>query len=355
MSQDSLLQLIDSHLILETPVLLNNIIPLAVLASDLKTITERFMVKSITHCKDRQNSLTPEHELLLIELADTHQTVPKTYLMVLERLGSKIQPPSSCFADHPGSTTVLDSINKTLKDFANAFDTFNPPSPTSSSSDPGYIPLTNNPPSPDSTDIPLLTLPPIIDGPDESISPSPIGSQYRLSLIDSASLDVTGSEHAASRISASKPYYAVDQFVGARNAEHYAKGMLNLRQIIPDSLSFFDLVILAETVHREAPLYSIMKKQSFWYSQAICDVVLKVYNCDHIGGEQSVSRDDMDVPSNTYLPGLEGRWRGFMISKVEEAVSSVLVSKFRISRQEQLDQVSFFFNEECKLLNLTCR
>src|SRR5882762_244968 len=161
MSQDSLLQLIDSHLILETPVLLNNIIPLAVLASDLKTITERFMVKSITHCKDRQNSLTPEHELLLIELADTHRTVPKTvpktYLMVLERLGSKIQPPSSYFVDHPGSTTVLDSINKTVTGLVKTFESFHPPSPNSSSSDSGYIPLRDNPSSPDSTDIPLST------------------------------------------------------------------------------------------------------------------------------------------------------------------------------------------------------
>ena len=81
MNQDSFVQLVKSPF-LSTSIILRLVTNLAVVTPEgPEVILNRFTVEGITHCKD--DIRTPNHELLLIELSDTH-IGNERHFMILE-------------------------------------------------------------------------------------------------------------------------------------------------------------------------------------------------------------------------------------------------------------------------------
>jgi hypothetical protein len=42
-----------------------------------------------------------------------------------------------------------------------------------------------------------------------------------------------------------------------------------VRQMTPCRLSFFDFIVLANTVHEHAPMYSLFRRQCYWFANSI--------------------------------------------------------------------------------------
>jgi hypothetical protein len=342
MNQDPLLRLIDSisTRAFDTQTFLRDIVQLAMLSPDPLAVQNRFMVNSMTHYKGVQAATIP-HYFLLVELADTQRIGSEPLFIALERTASHGRPSQTHFMEHPDTTTVLESIAQTLKEVpANVLASASRSkelvaslSKSLSSSDP------LSPYQAVATDELELT-------PSES-SPSP---SYGLSFFGTASL-------AAARTTYSSPqstpteYRAGDRFIGSKNLGLHANLAHNITQVCPQYLSLFDFAVLAVAVRNHDTLYSIFKQQSFWFARIICDVVAREYICTTVSSDaNSVSIDDVSIPRNSYLPNLEGRWIGFKINRVEDTVTSVMVSNFRKYLQEMKIEVHFVFNLDCHLL-----
>ena len=308
---DSPLQLVETDLSFETKQLLEYIALLASITPDTKSILNRFVVQCLTHCKDSPGS--PEHEFIIVDLIDTHRKSGSSPLhLILERTASPNQAPDTYFLGHPDSAAILDSLVQTMKDMpADLLASFSG---------------------------------------DNASSSGKSSSTYRLLPSDtSISLSSTKSLHTSTIGSTSFFRQADDRFLGSKNLEHYAKACHNVRQIRPLDLSLFDLVVLADTVHKHDPIYSVFKSQCFWFASSICDVVIKEYTCTTVNSQRDnlltppPGRDDICLPPNDYLPNLAGTWMGIAVNRVEDAVSSVLRREFRRHRQQKLDEGSVLF------------
>lgn len=328
MKRDPLLQLIDSISTFDTQTFLCNMTQLAMRSPNPRAVQNRFMVKCLMHCKDIQAS-TISHEFILVELADTQRTSSEPLFIALERMLSPShgRPSQTNFMEHPDSATVLKSVEQTLKEVpANLLASKS----KSTESDPlsPYQAVTTD---------------------EFELTPSSPSPSYQLPFFDTVSLAATSATHTSTQ-STSKFYRADDRFIGSKNLGLHKNLALNIRHICPQFLSLFDLAVLADAVHNHDPLYSIFKHQCFWFARIICDVVAREYTCTTITSKANfVAIDDVFIPRNSYLPNLEGRWIGFKISRVEEAISSVMSANFRKYLQEMENEVRFIFNLDFRL------
>ena len=324
-SSKSIMSIFDSDLTHETHTFLRQIILYSMVAPDPMTVLNRFTVIQITHCKKR--SAGPQHELLLLKVIDTQSVTPTSepILILLERNASA-RAPSSYFLKHPNSATVLKSIMKTLKAKLNsASSSIGSPSSLSDTS-------LNQPP------IPLSTFP--YQRIDDSGSESH-PSESRLSFIDSATLKASKA-FQSSGSSSSHVFKADDRFqvLGSESKKDYLN-CIHITQIIPQSLSLFEMAVLADAVHNHDPLYSPLKSQCYWFSSMVCNVIAQVYTCDEVTRHNADCIDDICVPPNDYQPDWAGRWMGILVSDIEGTVSSVIAENFKVHLEAKQKKVCF--------------
>ena len=98
----------------------------------------------------------------------------------------------------------------------------------------------------------------------------------------------------------------------------YGKGQKALH-FRPNSLTFFELMILAQVVHEFALQYSTLEKNCFWFCNMVFDA------CRVIFGQHS--RDD-DNPQLHHLEIL-GRWNGLKVNQTTKQELRVIVYKFK--------------------------
>jgi hypothetical protein len=288
MNPDPLVQMIDSSLTLSTQEVVRDIGLVAFTSSDHESVLNRFKVCSISHCKDDRK--LPHHEVLLIKLTDTQATSSSgTYLLVLERTASHVKS-----VDH-ANFSVSRSRSKERLGYQAIIDT-DPLSATS----------------------------------------------LQLPLVDASALAFTGGARASTH-SISPTYSAIDTFRGGKNVSQYAKSIRNLRQIEPSGLSFFDLVILADSLHDREPNYSALGTQCFWYASTICNIVEQEYPCAKIitGPSSSAGGSVNSIHRSDYLPDMSGRVMGVLVSRPE--VEPDLVESFRKHLDAKRVYVSFTF------------
>jgi hypothetical protein len=284
--QDSYIQLLDTLSSFDTKDFLKGIKNVAMTyPGDPKVVINRMLVRSLTHCKDSQS---PEHEFIVVDIEDQELRGQdsKPLLVYLERNTS----------DRRKESKRLDSTQalKTLK----------------------KLPFSSNP-------HPYQAIPSTTDEPTATSSSSPLTSKSILKSFESVS----------------DTNYADDRFIGFRNSDLYLKASRNLRQISPEGFSLFDLAVLADVVHEQAPLYTLLHEQCFWFSMLICDIIESEYSC------KTVSSAEHGSFPNNYLPNLEGKWNGITINSSEPAdVIRTAASKFQIQLKEETEEVSFTFN-----------
>ena len=304
MNRDPLLQLIDSSSTFDTGSLLRDIVLFAMVSPDPRAVQNRFMVQGLTHCKDIQaptdTGMNPQHEFVVIELEDTKRTSPKRLFIVLERTASLVRP-------SPAHSSVSLAMKAPLLASA-SISSLSESLPSSDSLSPYKAVATD----------------------EFELTPSmPRGSPYQLPS-SSASLATTGTLYTSTQ-STSRVYIADDHFVGSKISGAYADLTLNITQIRPQSLSLFELAVLADTIHNHDPLYSILKHQCFWFVTTLCNVVTREYDCIMVtGSAPSLSRDE--------------------VNRAEDSVSSAMASSFRKYLQEKENEVHFIFYSECHLL-----
>ena len=319
MSKDTLKGIIDSTLSLDTTSFLRDMRLLAMVsAPDVDTVLNRFMVRSLTHCKDTEKF--PAHEFIIINIIDNETSNSPNSLMYLERTASDRRPPPAAgYTDHPDHIPIVKRVIEAAKNT-----------------------LLSRP-----TPFPYESL-----GESES-TPGPSSASVSLALLGAAALVSTKSSRSSTP-SISGVYIADDRFVGGQHAPSYASSSHNIQQILPRELSLFDLVVIADTVHTHDPIYSILGGHCYWFANLICEVVKKEYDCS-ILADNRLPTGSVYIPPNKYLPDLAGTWRGLPVSTIEEEVVRVMVSKFRIHRDEQRAVVSLFFHPECRFLTLRYR
>ena len=342
--QDGLLQLIDSNLSLDTSQFLLHFVNTALLSKDWEGVVSRFKVVSLTHCKE---PAAAEHEYITVEVEDMkHEgSGSSKYLMLLERTVSDTSPSIQAFAEHPNSPDVLKSIRNILagmpRDILQS-DSFINDTHGSSVLQGLLRRLTTEPPPESSDSIPLLPLEPIEAAELEpDITPAPSGPS-RLQLIDMASVTSLALVNASTHLISAR-HVAQDKFTGGKHLELYANQFQNVRQIVPESLSLFELVVLADVVHDHDPLYSLLRGQCYWFVKTICDVVVEEYACTCVGGNANsspaASRDEVCTSQKNYLPDTSGRWMGVMITGVENTVTLIVAQNFRAYCQEKVEYI----------------
>jgi hypothetical protein len=247
---------------------------------------KRFKVKTITGNKSPDT--TAQHELMSIAVLDS--MYEDDYIFYLERTSSS------------SSVTTVTQVGANEVDLDAA-----EPLLTSGTS------LNNSYP-------PLLPLPP-----SRTLSRQP---SYR-SIPDIIS--VGSARGLNSLMSLSKLSVAEDLFLGsAKFIENREVGLV-CREIEPVGLSLYELAILADVIHEEAPTYNLMKNQCYWFLLTVFEVVLRVY-------ENSLDTQ-AGVPPDQYLPKLSGTYAGCLIvAPIEEDLMRI-ENKFRERRREEFDMV----------------
>jgi hypothetical protein len=234
MKQDPFLQLIDTSSSFPTAIFLQNIGLVAMASPDPQAVLNRFMVRGLAHCK-------------AIEAATDMISDPHIILIELEDTNQKHSDPIFIVLER------ATSIVRSQPLLPNSF-----PSSDRLSKDKFEL----NPSSP------------------------PAISSYQLPLF------------APATQSTPNVYYrADDHFIGSKNIGAYKNSALNLREIRPNSLTVFDLAIIADAICSHYPYHSrsILKHQSFWFASTICDVV-REYDYAKVNSEaHSVSKDVCDL------------------------------------------------------------
>jgi hypothetical protein len=126
----------------------------------------------------------------------------------------------------------------------------------------------------------------------------------------------------------------------------YAYGQ-NAQWIKPKELSLFELVILAETVHRFAPKYSRLEKNCFWFGNIIFDAIIEIFHLDdsESPGDGERERKFMQLDSDQNLPGprISGRWKGIKVSDTNHEDLSEIARKFRAAYKNAMNEVKIVF------------
>ena len=112
MQQDSLLQIVNSTTSFTTSDVVGSFLFAAACSdvADSELVLNRFVVQSLTHCKDTEKA--PFHEFLAIEIMDTQNSGGKPYFMILERTASESRETCCGTADSPASGSFVKLLLK---------------------------------------------------------------------------------------------------------------------------------------------------------------------------------------------------------------------------------------------------
>ena len=108
-----------------------------------------------------------------------------------------------------------------------------------------------------------------------------------------------------------------------------------VRQFKPRGLKFFDFIFLAHTVHLEAPTYTALKDNCYWYVTTVLDAIEA-----HCGVVPPTSHEDTRRQTRySFDPELTGRWNGLKITTSDASQISVIISKYKEARAQQMLKV----------------
>ena len=335
------LRMIDTALSMsmDTAVFLTHYVTSLVTSSDYYAeAIQSAIVKSVT--VNKHTSSTAQHEYLTFEISDANSQDPVSYLLFLERTPSNIQSDPSYFTSHPDSRLFLDTILRQLVSPSSSTQTLNPNESHEN------IPLLDTSSSSSSTSS-------FSRAADTSSSPSTSFLSRAADTSTSSFSRLMGAASLASTqaipwsrniVLKSTTVKAMDQFlVGQHARSTHGSGQI-VRQLQPHGLTLFHLIILANIVHNHDPLYSLLKRQCYWFANTIFYVILKNFICTNVvnGGDPfNEMIEDAHIPPNDYLPDLAGRWMGFRVMSLSKQLIELVSAMFESKRAEELAKVGF--------------
>jgi hypothetical protein len=302
-------------------------------ASERIDALTRFLVKSIT-C-NKLTDTTYEHELISVMVQDI--VTKRDHIFYIERNangpavdvlvgGSAPSTPAPAAASLSTPSISLVSAATSLSTAAlAALDSAGQTKPTS---DPdSHIPLlTDSEP----LSSPYPPAPSLLPPPSRTLSRRPshhsiqdIVTLYSARMINSSSS--INSVEAEDRISGSGRFS--DQGNGGGNGRV-------VREVAPVGLSLFDMGILADVIHKEAPSYNVLQNQCYWFTLMIFEIILRVFE-NTLDSQKGVSPDK-------YLPKLSGKCAGLLIIAPSKEDLDRVEKKFRERQAEEFSKVLKF-------------
>lgn len=250
----------------------------------------RFSVKTITFLQGI--NAASQHEFLCVEVSDEDSNNQNSFPIFIERTVSHpYEANLESFSQHPDSKVVSQSIISGLK---------------------GSFP--SHPQSSAPSSSPDMT-------PDSSWSQTH-------SLVDAAPF--------TQPVGDVKPS-ANDRVMGCGHMR--IGSVLTVRQITPSGFNLFELALIADIVHHQNPLHSLLRKQSYWYSNLICDTVRSIYFCDDKDIQAPLASDEICIPPNDYLPEMTGHWCDILISDLQATLVSLIQSNFQTLKAKHIATV----------------
>jgi hypothetical protein len=135
---------------------------------------------------------------------------------------------------------------------------------------------------------------------------------------------------------------AGDHFiVGRKPNVSYGRSRV-MEHILPRDLSFFRLVILANIIHTNHPLYSLFTQQCYWFAKIIYLIVDEPKTADSELDNVSGDEFNLRIPPDLYLPREAGRWRGILVTRVSEKIVELMREKVEIGYKDALLRVCLF-------------
>ena len=258
-------------------------------SSDPVAALTRFYIEIITRNK---SSTFSEHELISVTVKDEEKRESYNFYIIRnasrsETLVSRF-PPST-----PSLVSIFSSAVDSVKGRTQAVQTFAQPS---------------------ELEFPLLALNTSSDS-TSLVLPTP--SQYSLgeNLTLASTQVINSSATSFDRV-------AEDRILGRR------------LEVKPLKLSLYELGILVDVVHNEAPNYCLLQNQCYWFMGMIFNVISLLYS-------QELRKDPETMTPAHYLPNLCGRWKNLLIvAPKDEALRRVAI-KFSERREELFSKVYF--------------
>lgn len=135
-----------------------------------------------------------------------------------------------------------------------------------------------------------------------------------LSVSNSTTLATAKVAHATSEsLDKLDKHEASDRFLGEFYVDNlqYASGRY-VKQLKPNCLKFFKLIILAHVVHREGPKYSCLKNNCFWFATTLFDLIILLFGTDMLP-----PTPEDEIRERRYLPhnlDMTGHWMSLKVT-----------------------------------------
>lgn len=109
------------------------------------------------------------------------------------------------------------------------------------------------------------------------------------------------------------------------------------------NVTLYDLLILSRVMHDHSPVYELLRRQCYWFSNLLLRVLM-VYDPDslQISFDAEVERETLEVEALTYLPRLQGTWHRVPIHEFTKRGQEELTDLFFTKRQNFGDEVCAF-------------
>jgi hypothetical protein len=168
------------------------------------------------------------------------------------------------------------------------------------------------------------------EGSSSSFSPTASVASESLSMTDSITVSASEAADSVSDAVADSldqtRTLALDRFLGDSYAQLPRWSGIKLRGFKPNCLKFFEFVILALVVHRRFPHYSKLGKNCIFYAS------LMYASAERYGGNAN-SCSENNHPN-------VGCWKGLKVTKIDSALVSDVVKRFKRVLARQISTVS---------------
>jgi hypothetical protein len=168
-----------------------------------------------------------------------------------------------------------------------------------------------------------------------------------LSIVDKASLLSAQSFNALSeslraKVDSLHDSPAIDHFLGEKYVFSLNWHGQNIRHFKPkETLSLFELAILADVVHKTYPKYTLLKEQCYFYAGIVYSALEREYGISSCSSARLNEDRSLVFIDNSSLSNKFGRWKGVMVSSCDDEDVSNVVQKFRDERSSEIAKVSF--------------
>jgi len=169
-----------------------------------------------------------------------------------------------------------------------------------------------------------------------------------LSIIDKATVSLTQSADLMSeslklQLEQLRNSPAIDQFLGENFVFAKRWHGQNIRHMKPEkTLSLYELAILADLVHKEFPKYSILKDQCFFFAALIYSAVEYRFGNSLTSSANLMdeTQDLVHIDGSRILSNKFGRWKGALISSVDDGEVLEIVRKYEEEYDSEISKVT---------------